>query len=201
MAYCPPPPDRPAVGPVARVGTHRRPMVEQSELDIGSGPAAFCVSKPLVSCVTDASGDGGQQIDIRRVGVGGWEEGTPSAAIETGDGHRTLDADHREEQLGVRAWPCAQAEICDGRPRARQRAAYPKHERHKPNWDADGWLYAPPLLVPLGPFGTDRGKRRLASFYDPAPNSRRVAAAALPNQPASVPGATMSQPAATRGFA
>src|SRR5262245_58191367 len=108
-------------------------MVEQSELDIGAGPTAFCVSKPLVSCVTDASGDGGQQIDIRRAGVGGWEEGTPSAAIEIGDGHRALDADHREEQLGVRAWPYAQAEIRDGRPRARQCAAYAKHERNKPN--------------------------------------------------------------------
>src|SRR4029450_12048713 len=63
-------------------------------------------------------------------------------------------------------------------------------------------IACPPPLSPLRCHSdTERGRRRLGSFYDPRPNLRRVAAAALQNQPASVPGATMSQPAATSGFA
>jgi hypothetical protein len=78
-------------------------MVEQSKLDIGARPAALGVSQPLISRVTDAAGDGGQQVDIGGVGVGGREEGAPAASIKIGASYRTLNADHPRPGLIVKS--------------------------------------------------------------------------------------------------
>jgi hypothetical protein len=92
----------PAVGPVARAGTHRSSVVEQGELDIGARPAALDVSEPLILRIADAAGSG-QPIDLGAVCIGRREEGTLAAFIDIGSRQGTFDADDPRPGLIIKS--------------------------------------------------------------------------------------------------